>query len=93
MGSFVPFGGFFPTPSELQDPVSSTGKSITRCDQCNEKYKQEASLILKGGSTISVADQQSTSLPFWLQKDDSVTIKKMDAVEVCVTLSKFFETK
>ncbi|KAM7501796.1 hypothetical protein LguiB_000700 [Lonicera macranthoides] len=81
MGSFVPFGGFFPTPSELQDPVSSTSKSITRCDQCNEKYKQEASLILKGGSTISVADHQSTSLPFWLQKDDSVTIKKMDAVE------------
>lgn len=73
MGSFVPFGGFFPTPSEFKNLLSSENKSISRCDLCNEKYDQEASVILKGGSTISVADQHLPSLSSWLQKDETDT--------------------
>ncbi|XP_043724439.1 protein SMAX1-LIKE 6-like isoform X2 [Telopea speciosissima] len=30
MESFVPFGGFFPTPSHLKGPLSSTTKSVSR---------------------------------------------------------------
>ncbi|KAK2430320.1 Double Clp-N motif-containing P-loop nucleoside triphosphate hydrolase superfamily protein [Trifolium repens] len=47
MGSFVPFGGFFSTPSESKSPVSSTNSSFTRCDKCNEKYEQEVADFLK----------------------------------------------
>ncbi|KAK9280167.1 hypothetical protein L1049_013854 [Liquidambar formosana] len=65
MGSFVPFGGFFSTPSDFKIPLSNT--NITRCHLCNEKYDQEVSALSKGGSTISVADQYSASLPSWLQ--------------------------
>lgn len=82
MGSFVPFGGFFPTPSEFQSMVSSKSQSFSRCDMCNEKHEQEASAILKGRSTISVADQPLPNLSSWLQKDESDTCKSMVPVEV-----------
>ncbi|KAK7321353.1 hypothetical protein VNO77_31917 [Canavalia gladiata] len=66
MGSFVPFGGFFPTPSEIKNPVSCTNASLTRCDKCNEKYEQEVADILKVGPA-TLASSFSTSSP-WLQK-------------------------
>ncbi|KAI7738749.1 hypothetical protein M8C21_032316 [Ambrosia artemisiifolia] len=72
IGSFVPFGGFFPVQNELE--VSSSSKreqSATRCDVCNEKYEQEVSAVLKGGKTISVADQHSSGLASWLQVPES----------------------
>lgn len=87
MGSFVPFGGFFPTPSEFKNLLSSKNKSISRCDLCNEKYDQEASVILKGGSTISVADQHLPSLSSWLQKNETDTCNSAGPAEVC----NFFE--
>ncbi|XP_027335375.1 protein SMAX1-LIKE 6 [Abrus precatorius] len=67
MGSFVPFGGFFSTPSELKNPLSCTNaSSLIRCDACNEKYEQEVGDILKVGPATSACGY-STSLP-WLQK-------------------------
>ncbi|BAT88344.1 Protein SMAX1-LIKE 7 [Vigna angularis] len=67
MGSFVPFGGFFSTTSELKNPVSCTNaSSLTRCDTCNEKCEQEVADILNVGPATS-ASGYSTSLP-WLQK-------------------------
>ncbi|XP_027329540.1 protein SMAX1-LIKE 6-like [Abrus precatorius] len=66
MGSFVPFGGFFPTPSEIKNPIKCTNATFTRCDKCNEKYEQEVADIPKVGST-TLASSYSTSLP-WLQK-------------------------
>jgi hypothetical protein len=83
MGSFVPFGGFFPTPSELQNPVSGTSKSVdTRCEQCDAKYNQEASLLISGKPSVSVTDSnRSTNLPFWLQKEDSLTTKISKTIE------------
>ncbi|CAK8565935.1 unnamed protein product [Lathyrus sativus] len=60
MGSFVPFGGFFSTPSDFRNP----NISLPLCDTCNEKYEQEvADNYPKVGPSTSV----STSLP-WLQK-------------------------
>ncbi|KAM0051211.1 putative Clp, repeat (R) domain, P-loop containing nucleoside triphosphate hydrolase [Helianthus debilis subsp. tardiflorus] len=72
MGSFVPFGGFFPVQTELERSSSSKqDQSATRCHDCNEKYEQEVSVVLKGGKTVSVADQQSTGLASWLQVPES----------------------
>ncbi|KAG5567012.1 hypothetical protein RHGRI_002542 [Rhododendron griersonianum] len=82
MGSFVPFGGFFPSPSEIQNLLSSTNQS-TRCYLCNEKYEQEASVILKGGPTASVADQFSATVSPWLQSDmaECEASKRVDIVK------------
>ncbi|XP_022755896.1 protein SMAX1-LIKE 6-like [Durio zibethinus] len=66
MGSFVPFGGFFPTPSDLRSPLNGRNQSIPRCNLCSEKYEQEVAAILKVGSTVSVVDQYSENLPSWL---------------------------
>ncbi|RZB80883.1 protein SMAX1-LIKE 7-like isoform X1 [Glycine soja] len=68
MGSFVPFGGFFSTPSEFKNPVSCTNASssslLTRCDTCNESCEQEVADILKvGPAATSTSVYSSTSLP------------------------------
>lgn len=84
MGSFVPFAGFFPTPSEFESLSSTTNQPVTCCKLCNEKYEQEVSLVLKGGgSANSVSDQYSPTLPSWLQRDESDTAQSVNAVEVC----------
>ncbi|KAL6979092.1 hypothetical protein U1Q18_020758 [Sarracenia purpurea var. burkii] len=82
MGSFVPLGGFFPTPSEFKNLLSSANQS-TRCDPCNEKGTQEFSAILKGGSNTTVANQDSSSLPSWLHtaECDTNTSKRVDVVK------------
>ncbi|KAK8550829.1 hypothetical protein V6N12_039513 [Hibiscus sabdariffa] len=67
MRSFVPFGGLFPTPSDLTSPISGRNQSIPRCNLCNEKYEQEVDAVMKSGSTVSVADQYSENLPSWLR--------------------------
>ncbi|KAI4318192.1 hypothetical protein L6164_025990 [Bauhinia variegata] len=66
MGSFVPFGGFFSTPPEFENPVSSTNQSFTCCHVCKEKYEKEVADVGKIGPTASPSDC-SKSLP-WLQK-------------------------
>ncbi|OMO90417.1 ATPase, AAA-2 [Corchorus olitorius] len=78
MGSFVPFGGFFPTPSDLRSPLSGRNQSTPRCNLCNEKYEQEVAATLKLGSTVSVADQYSENLPSWLRMAAVDTGKGVD---------------
>ncbi|KAF8394913.1 hypothetical protein HHK36_018852 [Tetracentron sinense] len=73
--SFVPFGSFFSTPSNLKGPLSSTDQSIYRCRLCNEKYEQEAA---------SVADQYKASLPSWAQTAELSTNKELDVAKVCI---------
>ncbi|XP_004500269.1 protein SMAX1-LIKE 6 isoform X2 [Cicer arietinum] len=64
MGSFVPFGGFFSTPSDFRNPINCTNSSLVAlCDTCNEKYEQEVADNVKVGPSTS----SPTSLP-WLQK-------------------------
>ncbi|XP_058763815.1 protein SMAX1-LIKE 7-like [Vicia villosa] len=70
MGSFVPFGGFFSTPSESKNLASSSNASFTRCDKCNEKYEQEVANVLKVDPT-TLSSSCSTSLP-WFKKDVDV---------------------
>ncbi|XP_057442263.1 protein SMAX1-LIKE 6-like [Lotus japonicus] len=66
MGSFVPFGGFFPTPSEIKSHVSSTNASFARCDECNGKYELEVANTLNV-NPAALTSSYSTSLP-WLHK-------------------------
>ncbi|WCJ19887.1 Double Clp-N motif-containing P-loop nucleoside triphosphate hydrolases superfamily protein [Euphorbia peplus] len=75
MESFVPFGGFFSTLSEL----NSSYQSISRCHQCNEKCEQEIVAVSKDGLVSSVADQYQSNLPSWLQMTEVGTNKGSDA--------------
>ncbi|BBG98061.1 Double Clp-N motif-containing P-loop nucleoside triphosphate hydrolases superfamily protein [Prunus dulcis] len=67
MESFVPFGGFFSAPSDLNLPISSSYQCVPRNHPCNEKCGQEAYAAPKGGVAASVAGQHQASLPSWLQ--------------------------
>ncbi|XP_045820175.1 protein SMAX1-LIKE 7 [Trifolium pratense] len=66
MGSFVPFGGFFSTPSDFRNSISCTNSSssLTLCDTCNEKYEQE---VADNVNVVGPSTSASTNLP-WLQK-------------------------
>ncbi|KAJ6315632.1 hypothetical protein OIU78_018991 [Salix suchowensis] len=81
LGSFVPFGGFFPTPSDFKKPTNSINQSITCCHLCNAKYEKDVAAILKMGSTMSVADQTSEKLPSLLQMAELDTGKAVDTVK------------
>ncbi|XP_019419583.1 PREDICTED: protein SMAX1-LIKE 7-like [Lupinus angustifolius] len=81
MGSFVPFGGFFSTPSEFTSPIScTTNASLTRCDTCNEKYEQEVADFLKVDPATSAKCSYSTTLP-WLQKVNVDTDKGLNVAK------------
>ncbi|KAF2317425.1 hypothetical protein GH714_022220 [Hevea brasiliensis] len=80
MGSFVPFGGFFSTPSDLKYPLCNVAQSITQCHLCTAKYEQEVTAMLKG-STVSIADQYSENLPSWLQMAQLDTGKGLDVAK------------
>ncbi|XWS74804.1 hypothetical protein CRYUN_Cryun01aG0029100 [Craigia yunnanensis] len=78
MESFVPFGGFFSTPSESKGSLSSSYQHVPRCHLCNERCQQEVIAISKGGFNVSVADQCKTSLPSWLQMTELGANKGLD---------------
>ncbi|XP_019178602.1 PREDICTED: protein SMAX1-LIKE 6-like [Ipomoea nil] len=80
MGSFVPFAGFFPTPSEFENLQSSRSQSPARCNLCNEKYEQEVSTLLKGLAT-SVADQHPANVSPWLQMAESGPSNRLVGIE------------
>ncbi|GAB2234944.1 hypothetical protein Droror1_Dr00004217 [Drosera rotundifolia] len=71
MGSFVPFAGFFSGPSDFTSPLPVMNQCFTRCGECNEKCEREISAARQGGSSASMVDKCSTSLPTWLQMADS----------------------
>lgn len=78
MESFVPFGGFFPTPSDLKSPLGVSYQCPSRCHLCNEKCEQDVSAITKGGFASSVAEQYQSSLPSWLQMTEVSTKRALD---------------
>lgn len=82
IGSFVPFGGFFSTPSDFRNPASCTNTSSALCDTCNEKYEQEVADIVKVGPATSASGGCSTSLP-WLQKVNVDSDRGLDLAKVC----------
>lgn len=86
MESFVPFGGFFSAPSDLNLPISSSYQCVPRNHPCNEKCGQEAYAAPKGGVAASVAGQHQASLPSWLQMAPLGTNKGFDT-KVCITIN------
>ncbi|KAL5580734.1 hypothetical protein UlMin_013176 [Ulmus minor] len=80
LGSFVPFGGFFPAPSEVRNPLSSTNQCFTRCRACTEKYEQEVA-SLNIGSANPVAGQYSGNFPSWLHKPELGADKGVDVTK------------
>ncbi|KAL3611266.1 hypothetical protein D5086_002286 [Populus alba] len=90
LGSFVPFGGFFSTPSDFKKPTNIINQAIICCHLCNAKYEKDVAAILKTGSTTSVADQSSEKLPSLLQMAELDTGKAVDAVKVHKDLSAHY---
>ncbi|KAF2319116.1 hypothetical protein GH714_013419 [Hevea brasiliensis] len=78
MESFVPFGGFFSTSSELESSLSSSYPCMSRCHMCNEKCEQEVLAVSKGGFVASVADQYQSNLSSWLKMAELDTNKGLD---------------
>ncbi|KAL9388892.1 hypothetical protein Peur_017497 [Populus x canadensis] len=78
MESFVPFGGFFSTPSDLNVPLNRSCQYLPRCHLCNEKCEQEILSVSKGGFIGSVADQHQSSLPPWIEMAEIGTNKGLD---------------
>ncbi|XP_073291583.1 protein SMAX1-LIKE 6-like [Primulina huaijiensis] len=78
MGSFVPFGGFFPMPSEQETQGSHATQSSSLCNLCNEKYEQEVSVLKR---TPIDADYHSTNLSSWLPMAECETSKRSDTLE------------
>ncbi|KAL9267607.1 SMAX1-LIKE 7-like protein [Drosera capensis] len=70
MGSFVPFAGFFSRPSDFKSPLPVMNQCFTRCGECNENCEREISAAWQGGSSASMVDKCSTSLPTCLQMAD-----------------------
>ncbi|KAL3523984.1 hypothetical protein ACH5RR_016818 [Cinchona calisaya] len=81
MESFVPFGGFFSSPSEMKSSLSSLDQSISRCQLCNEKCNEEVSVLSSGGLITSAANLHPSSLPSWLQMTDFTTHSDLDNVK------------
>lgn len=76
--SFVPLGGFFPTPSDVKYPFGGSTNCVSRCHLCNEKCEQEVTALSDGGYTASVAYQFPSSLPSWLERPELITTRASD---------------
>ncbi|KAL1804972.1 hypothetical protein ACET3Z_028040 [Daucus carota] len=76
--SFVPLGGFFPTPPDVKFPLSGSANCVSRCHLCNEKCEQEVTALSDGGYTASVAYQFPSSLPSWLERPELNSTRASD---------------
>lgn len=86
MESFVPFGGFFSTSSDINSPVMSMSYQYgTPCHLYDDKCEQDNVAARKAGCAASVADRYQNSLPSWLQMTE-LGIKGTD-VKVCIASS------
>ncbi|XP_074302513.1 protein SMAX1-LIKE 6-like [Silene latifolia] len=79
MGSFVPFGGFFPMPSDFRAPLTAVRQPFIRCNACNESYERELRAALNEGSVVLVSGDQYSSMP-WLKRAETDPSKAGNAV-------------
>ncbi|CAN0909690.1 Protein SMAX1-LIKE 6 [Linum grandiflorum] len=77
MESFIPFGGFFSTPSDFKVPLGSPYQYMTQCFPCNE---QESVALSRRSSVPTMTDQyhQPHRLPSWLQVPERATARRND---------------
>ncbi|GJN28520.1 hypothetical protein PR202_gb16658 [Eleusine coracana subsp. coracana] len=66
MEPFVPFGGFLGDLYEANNFAANSCPQALRCQQCNDRYEQEVTTIIKG-SGLRVEDNQQGGLPLLLQ--------------------------
>ncbi|KAK6933005.1 LOW QUALITY PROTEIN: hypothetical protein RJ641_035899, partial [Dillenia turbinata] len=76
--SFVPFGGFFSSPSDMNIPLSRSHKCLPRCQMCNKKCEKELNAVSNGESIASVVDQCENILPPWMQMTQIESDKGLD---------------
>ena len=92
MESFVPFGGLFSSPSEMNVSLRSLDHGASCCHLCNEKCDEEVNVLSNGGVTTSVAEHCPSNKPSWLRMTDFTTHSGLDVVKVSsVTGSCLFE--
>ncbi|KAE9604744.1 hypothetical protein Lal_00010946 [Lupinus albus] len=68
LNSFVPFGGFFSSPSELKGaPLNGSYYCVPSCHQCGERCEHEVLAASKERFSASAPDPYHSNLPPWLQ--------------------------
>ncbi|KAJ1380749.1 P-loop containing nucleoside triphosphate hydrolase [Sesbania bispinosa] len=78
MDSFVPFGGFFSSQSDLKGPLNSSFCCVPPCHQCGEKCEHEVLAASKERLSASVPDPYQSNLPPWLQIAEFGTAKGLN---------------
>lgn len=82
MEPFAPFGGFLGDAYEANNFAANSCPQALRCQQCNDRYEQEVTTIIKG-SGIRVEDNQQGGLPSLLQNGSMMGPNNgFDAVQV-----------
>ncbi|CAL0304745.1 unnamed protein product [Lupinus luteus] len=78
MNSFVPFGGFFSSPSESEGPLNGSYYCVPSCHQCGERCDQEVLAASKERFSASAPDPYHSNLPPWLQIAEFGTTKGLN---------------
>ncbi|KAL4032419.1 hypothetical protein IC575_005492 [Cucumis melo] len=79
MGSFVPLGGFFSTPSDATIPLNGSYQHPSRCLQCDKSCEEEVIAASKGVFTPPLSEQYQSSLPSWMQMTELSSFDAFDA--------------
>jgi len=82
MDSFVPFGGFFSSQSDLKGPLNGPLYCVPHCHQCGESCDHEVLAASKERFSASATDLYQSNLPPWLQIAEFGTAKGL-SVKVC----------
>ncbi|KAF7830938.1 protein SMAX1-LIKE 8-like [Senna tora] len=79
MDSFVPFGGFFSSPSDVKGPLNGSYYCIPYCHQCSERCEHEVLPTSKEGFSSLAADPYLSNLPPWLQRAELRTTNGLNS--------------
>ncbi|KAK7305882.1 hypothetical protein VNO77_43794 [Canavalia gladiata] len=78
MKSFVPFGGFFSSQSDLKGPPNGSFYCVPHCHQCGERCEHEVLPASKERFSTSAAEPYQSNLPPWLQIAEFDTAKGLN---------------
>ena len=82
MDSFVPFGGFFSSPSDLKCPLNGSYYCVPYCHQCGERCEQKVHNVSKEIFSASAVDPYQSNLPPRLQSAEHGMAKVLN-IKVC----------
>lgn len=85
MDSFVPFGGFFSSQSDLKGSLNGSFSCVPHIHQCGEKCEHEVLAASMERFSAPAAESYPSNLPQWLKTAESGTGKALH-VKVCSTL-------